>query len=81
VRGKNMQRIVFRLDGKRVKAIAAPRSNRSYSYRVNVSRLSFGAHTIAAKVTFRSGSNTKSKTIRLTFQRCAKQLRAPQFTG
>jgi hypothetical protein len=81
VRGKNMQRIVFLLDGKRVKAVASPRSNRSYSYRVNAAKLTLGGHTIAARVIFRAGSGTRAKTIRLSFQRCAKQLRAPSFTG
>jgi hypothetical protein len=32
-------------------------------------------------VTLQSGSGTKPKTFRLSFQRCAKKLVAPRFTG
>jgi hypothetical protein len=32
-------------------------------------------------VTFQQGSGTKPKTMRLSFQRCAKKLAAPRFTG
>jgi hypothetical protein len=32
-------------------------------------------------VTFASDSGTKPKTIRLSFQRCAKKLAPPRFTG
>jgi hypothetical protein len=81
IRGNQMQRVVFVLDGRTVKTVNAPRSNRTYRYRVNVAKLRIGVHTVAAKVTFRAASRTKSKTIRLTFQRCARQLRAPAFTG
>jgi hypothetical protein len=81
IRGKKIRQVVFRLDGRTVKTIVRPFDNRAYRYRVNVARLSMGAHTIAAKVSFMSGTATKSKTIRLTFQRCTKQLRAPTFTG
>lgn len=81
VRGRQMQRVVFLLDGKRVKSIASPRNNRSYSYRVNVARLAVGRHTIAVRITFRSGSQTKAKTIRSSFQRCVRAVQAPAFTG
>jgi hypothetical protein len=81
IRGKKIREVVFLLDGRAVKSIVRPFDNRTYRYRVNVARLKLGAHTIAAKVSFMSGTKTKSKTIRLTFNRCAKQLRAPAFTG
>jgi hypothetical protein len=49
------------LDGN---GITRPRDNRAYSYRVNVTRLRAGGHTIAARVTFLASSKTKSKTMR-----------------
>lgn len=81
VRGRNMQRILFLLDGRPVKSFNLPRNSRTYRYRVNLARLGSGTHTIAAKVTFRSGTGTKSKTFRFAFRRCVKQVRAPAFTG
>jgi hypothetical protein len=81
VRGVSIQRAVFSLDGKVVKTVTRPKNNSTVTYRVNVTKLSIGRHRITVKVTFLAGSGTKSKTLRLSFQRCAKRLVAPQFTG
>jgi hypothetical protein len=81
IRGKGMQKVVFKLDGRKAKTITNLRDNRSYKYRVNVRKLGIGAHTVSATVTYRQGRGTKTKTIRLTFRICARQVRAPQFTG
>jgi hypothetical protein len=81
IRGKGMKRVTFKLDGRKAKTITNLRDNRSYKYRVNVRKLGIGAHTVSATVTYRQGRATKTKTIRLTFQICARQVRAPQFTG
>jgi hypothetical protein len=81
LRGRQMQRVTFFVDGHKVKTLTLPKNNRTYRYRVNVSKLSMGHHLMTVKVVFRSNSATKSKTLRLSFQRCAAQLRAPSFTG
>jgi hypothetical protein len=81
IRGRQIQRAVLMVDGRAVKTLVSLKNNRTYRYRVNVSKLAVGRHTLAVKVTFRSSSHTKSKTLRLNFQRCARQLRAPAFTG
>jgi hypothetical protein len=81
LRGRQMQRVTFFVDGHKVKTLTLPKDNRTYRYRVNVSKLSMGHHLMTVKIVFRSNSATKSKTLRLTFQRCAAQLRAPAFTG
>jgi hypothetical protein len=44
-------------------------------------RLKVGVHHLIAKATFQRGSATKGKTLRLSFQRCPRALRAPRFTG
>jgi hypothetical protein len=81
IRGRKIQRVVFSVDGKTMRTLVRPKDNKTYRFRVNVSKLSFGGHTVAARVTFRSTSGTKSKTIRLSFRRCALQVRTPKFTG
>lgn len=81
IRGKAMTRFVVFLDGKVMKSVSLPADNRSYRYRVNVAKLSVGRHQLAVRVVFRQLSRTKSKTMRVNFQRCAAQLRAPAFTG
>jgi hypothetical protein len=44
-------------------------------------RLSIGFHRLVAKATLQRGSGTKANTLRLSFQRCPRALRAPRFTG
>ena len=65
----------------RTSIIALPKDGKAYRYRVDIRKLRIGRHQLAVKVVFRSNSRTKSKTLRLSFQRCAAQLRAPTFTG
>jgi hypothetical protein len=43
--------------------------------------MKIGVHRLVVNVTFQSGSGTKPKTMKLSFQRCAKKLVAPRFTG
>lgn len=81
VRGTNVRRVVFKLDGKRIKTLTRPNSGRLYSVRVNPARLRIGLHRIVATVIFKSATKKKPHTFRITFQHCAKRLAAPRFTG
>lgn len=78
VRGAGIARVVFRLDGKTVKTI---RKGGLFSARVNPQRLSLGVHRLVATVTFEASRHAKSRTLRVSFQRCGKRLIAPRFTG
>jgi hypothetical protein len=80
VRGARIQRVMFFLDGRYKRALTKPKSG-AFAYRVDVNKLRVGRHQVVARITFASSSRTKNKTLRLSFQRCAAQLRAPQFTG
>jgi hypothetical protein len=80
VKGTNIANVTFLLDGytiagSRVSAVG------EWSVRINPAKLKRGKHRIVAQVVFTSKSNTKKKTLRLTFQRCGKQIVAPLFTG
>jgi hypothetical protein len=81
VRGTKIAKVVFFLDGKKKKTLKKPNKKGLYQLRVNPRRMKIGVHRLVANVTFQSGSGTKPKTIRLSFQRCAKKLAAPRFTG
>lgn len=81
VRGTNVARVVFRLDGRRIKTLTRRNFRGSYAVRINPARLSIGVHRLVVRVSFRRGSGTKAKTFRLAFQRCPRALRAPRFTG
>jgi hypothetical protein len=75
VRGTQIARVVFYVDGRRVKTVygsSAQIKLNTYSYRV-------GVHKIRAVVTFRADSHTAAKTLKSTFFRCAAP--KPAFTG
>jgi uncharacterized repeat protein (TIGR01451 family) len=81
VKGTKIARVVFRLDGKKVKTLTKPNLNGTFALRVNPASLRIGVHRLLVTVSFTSASGTKTKTIRLSFQRCKKKLQAPRFTG
>jgi hypothetical protein len=81
VRGTKIATVVFVLDGKVVKRVKNTANKKLIQLRVNPAKFRVGVHRLVVNVTFQSGSGTKPKTMRLSFQRCAKKLAAPRFTG
>ena len=74
--------MTFFVDGKRVKRITAPNGEGSkFTVKVNPKGRGFGVHRVTAKVVFNSASETQTRTLRLSFQRCRKQVVKPRFTG
>ena len=81
IRGVKVAKVVFILDGHRIKTLTRRNFRGTYAVRIDPSRLRVGVHRLVAKVTFQRGSGTKARTYRLAFQRCPRALRAPRFTG
>jgi hypothetical protein len=81
VRGVRIARVVFKLDGQRIKTLTRTNFRGTYAVRIDPRHLRLGVHRLVATVTFQRGSATKAKTFRLAFQRCPRALRAPRFTG
>lgn len=81
VRGTQIARVVFLVDGKRVGVSTKRNAKGFYSVRVNPLKFRLGVHRLVVKVTFKAGSGAKARTLRASFQRCARQLAAPRFTG
>src|SRR3954466_4879147 len=81
VSGQNVARVVFRLDGKKIKTLTKPNAGARFQVRVNPAKLKIGVHRIVATVTFKAETKKKAQTFRISFQRCAKKLAAPRFTG
>jgi hypothetical protein len=81
VSGQNVAKVVFKLDGKRIKTLTAPNAGTRFQIRVNPAKFRIGVHRITATVTFKPATKKKAKTFRISFQRCAKKLAAPRFTG
>jgi hypothetical protein len=81
VSGTNVAKVVFKLDGKKIKTLTAPNAGKRFQIRVNPAKLRIGVHRIVATVNFKAATKKKAQTFRISFQRCAKKLAAPRFTG
>jgi hypothetical protein len=78
VRGRSIARVVFLVDGKRVRST---RKGGTWTISVNPRAYRSGSHKITAKVTFTRSSATATRTLRATFLRCTARAVAPRFTG
>jgi hypothetical protein len=77
VSGSPIGRVVFSVDGRRVRTVVAQKGKRRFAV-----TLPIGAgqvHRVTARVTFSNGA--RSRTLRTTVVRCAQRQVAPQFTG
>ena len=81
VTGRQIARVTFWLDGKQVKRIVAKGGQTAFALKVNPRKVGRGVHRVSARVVFAAGSRTAPRTLRLSFQRCARQVVTPQFTG
>jgi uncharacterized repeat protein (TIGR01451 family) len=82
VTGKRIKKVVWTIDGKKVKTFTSKTGEaRQTSLKVNPNKYGKGVHRLQARITFASNSGTAARTLRLTFQQCAKQIIAPKFTG
>ena len=81
VTGQHIRRVEFSLDGRRVKTLTKPNSAGRYVLAVRPGRLKNGTHRIVARTTFTAASRTRTRSLRVVFQRCARVVSAPRFTG
>jgi hypothetical protein len=80
VRGRRIARVTFYRDGKKIKTINARRGQRVFRVRINPGT-AVGIHRVTARIRFRAASRTRARTLRLSYQRCRKQVVRPRFTG
>jgi Prealbumin-like fold domain len=81
VTGRQIARVTFWLDGRQVKRIVAKRGRTAFALKVNPRKVARGVHRVNARVVFKAASQTAPRTLRLSFQRCARRIVTPQFTG
>jgi uncharacterized repeat protein (TIGR01451 family) len=81
VTGKRIAKVVFYVDGKKVKTVTHPDANGRWSLRIVPNRLRYGSHKVTVKVTFVANTKAKSKTLKLSFTRCHAAILKPKFTG
>jgi hypothetical protein len=80
VRGRRIARVTFFVDGDRVKRMAAEAGQRRFTVKLRPgARL--GVHRVTARIEFQAASQTRARTLRLTYRRCARQVLKPRFTG
>jgi hypothetical protein len=81
VSGRRIARVTFWLDGRQVERIVAKRGQTTFALTVDPRKIGFGVHRVRARVVFASASRTAPRTMRLSFQRCARRAGTPRFTG
>ena len=82
VTGRRIAKVAFFVDGKKVKTLTrANRSGGRWVLALNAKRFGFRAHKVRARVQFAASSQTKAKTLRMTFIRCRPAVVTPKFTG
>ncbi len=81
VSGRQIRRVTFFVDGRRVARRTARGNQRSFSARIRPARAALGVHRVTARVVFRAASGTRPRTLLLSFQRCAPTVVSPRFTG
>jgi hypothetical protein len=79
VTGRQIRRVTFFVDGKRVGTVTRADRLGRWQTRVDPRKLSVGSHQVRAQVQFRNGSGA-SRTLRMLVRVCARQVE-PNFTG
>jgi hypothetical protein len=81
VSGRRIVKVTFYVDGKKVKTLTKANRDGRWVLPMNVKRFAFGTHRVRVTVQFARSSQTKAKTLRLSFSRCHSAVVKPQFTG
>jgi hypothetical protein len=82
VTGRRIVKVTFYVDSKKVKTLThANKSGGRWVLPMNVKRFAFGSHRVQARIQFARSSQTKSRTLRLSFNRCRPSVVRPKFTG
>lgn len=81
VRGANIQRVDFALDGKRMARVTKRDSSGMFRATIKVGGLSRRTHRITARVAFFPGTSPRVRSLPIAFRRCARAAAAPAFTG
>jgi hypothetical protein len=81
VKGRQIDSVTFRIDGKVRKVVRKADSQGSFKIRINPRKFKRGSHKVTARAVFRAASQTRAKTMSLRFSRCVRAAQAPAFTG
>ena len=79
--GRRIVKVTFYVDGKKVKTLTHANRRTQWVLPMDVRRFAFGTHRVRVTVQFAKSSQTKAKTLRLSFSRCHGANVTPKFTG
>jgi hypothetical protein len=80
VSGRQISRVTFYVDGRRVRQVNARSGLTRFTARISPAGRRIGVHRVTARVVFTRASGTRARTLVLAFQRCGRAAR-PVFTG
>lgn len=81
VTGRQIRRVVFYLDGRKVRTLTRPNRGTRFALPIRPNTLRRGTHRVLAVTSFTTASGTRMRTLRVTFSRCGRVAAAPRFTG
>jgi hypothetical protein len=81
VTGRSIARVTFFVDNRKVKTLRGPNRGRTWLLSMRLRGLKYGAHRVKARVEFAPSSQTRPKTLPVSFSRCRSGAVRPQFTG
>jgi hypothetical protein len=82
VSGRRIVKVTFYVDNKKVKTLTQPnKSGGRWVLPMNVKRFAFGSHRVQVRIQFARSSQTRSRTLRMSFTRCHPANVTPKFTG
>ncbi len=81
VTGRQIRRVTFYLDGRKLRTLTRANRGTRWVLAVRPNSLRRGSHRILAVTSFTAASGTRSRTLRVVFQRCGRVQAAPRFTG
>jgi hypothetical protein len=82
VSGRRIVKVTFYVDNKKVKTLTQPnKSGGRWVLPMDVKRFAFGSHRVQARIEFARSSQTNSRTLRMSFNRCRPANVTPKFTG
>jgi hypothetical protein len=81
VTGRGIAKVVFLLDGKRIKTLQAKGNSTVFKVQIQPRGRRTKAHRVTAMVSFKASANTPARTLRFAYLGCARHASAPQFTG
>jgi hypothetical protein len=73
VTGREIERVSFMLDGRRVKVLTRPNDRSRWVYRRRTRTLSRNRHRVVARVSFTEASGRSPANLRGSFRRCARR--------